>query len=61
LYKLILLPGINIHLIFHANKLRKNNNNLLLGQTNKQGELILVNNIEEFEIKKVLGIRYIGQ
>jgi hypothetical protein len=42
-------------------KLRKNNNNLLLGQTNKQGELILVNNIKEFEIKKILGIRYIGR
>ena len=56
-YKLTLPPGINVHPVFHANKLRKDKNDPLPGQIIEPPEPIQVNDTDEWEVERILAVR----
>ena len=58
LFKLKLLESIKVHLVFHAEKLRKDPGNPLLGQTNPEYDPIEVQEgEEEYEVQEVLAVK----
>ena len=56
-YELEVPQGFQIHPIFNIDRLRKDSGNLLLGQINNLEPAILINNEQEWEVSKILGLR----
>jgi hypothetical protein len=62
LYIINLPLNIKMSNVFHADRLRKDLDNPLLGQNSKLEELILINSEPEYEINKILASRiYYGR
>jgi len=56
-FKLELPPGINIHPVIHASKLRKARNDPLPGQEQEESLPMEVDGELEWEVEKILGVR----
>ena len=48
---------MKIHLVFYSNLLRLDPDNLLPGQVEEPGDLVVIDSKEEFEVERVLDSR----
>lgn len=56
-YRIDLPPGIQVHDVIHASKLRKDPNDPLPGQHAEEGLPIVVDGDKEWEVEEILGVR----
>jgi hypothetical protein len=58
-FKLQLPESIKVHLVFYTDRLLKDLENPLLGQTNPNPGPLQVNNQEEYEVQEVLAVKLV--
>ena len=59
-FKLKLPASIKVHPVFHAKKLRKDPDNPLLGQANKEPLLLVIQEgAEEYEVQSVIAVKLV--